>query len=116
MKIFIFSSILFIAISVPIQPQPKLDDFGRIVLNTYIPKKLDLPSESKILLETTGSQITSRYGMGGSDINPRFIITASINVSSKDIIAGPPTMISFELTLIEAVIINLGFISLPPIP
>jgi len=99
MKIFLFSSLLLIVVSIFIQAQPKLDDFGRIVLNTYIPDKLDLPSESKALLETKLSQITSNYGMGGSDINPRFIITASVNVSSKDIIAGPPPMIAQNIDI-----------------
>jgi len=32
--------------------------------------------------------------MGGSAINPRFIITASVNIGTKDIIAGPPQMIA----------------------
>jgi len=100
MKVLIILSFVLITISSPtIQSQPKLDDFGRIVLNTYIPDKLDLPNESKALLETKLSQITSNYGMGGSDINHRFIITASINVSSKDIIAGPPPMIAQNIDI-----------------
>lgn len=101
MKIFLFSSLLLIVAFISIQAQPKLDDFGRIVLNTFISDKLDLPSESKALLETKLSQIASNYGMGASDINPRFIITASVNVISKDIIAGPPTMIvqNIDITL-----------------
>lgn len=32
--------------------------------------------------------------MGGSQANPRFIITANVNVGTKDIIAGPPQMIA----------------------
>jgi hypothetical protein len=32
--------------------------------------------------------------MGGSQVNPRFIITANVNVGTKDIIAGPPQMIA----------------------
>lgn len=37
--------------------------------------------------------------MGGSTVNPRFIITASVNVGTKDIIAGPPQMIAQNLDL-----------------
>lgn len=74
--------------------QVKLDDFGRIVLNTYLLDDIDLTSESKKLLSNKLSQITSNNGMGGSQVNPRFIITASINVGTKDIIAGPPQMIA----------------------
>jgi hypothetical protein len=32
--------------------------------------------------------------MGGSNANPRFIITAVLNVTSKDIVPGPPQMIA----------------------
>lgn len=79
------------------QNQPKLDDFGRIVLNTYLPEKIELTTEAKNLLETKLSQIASNYGMGGSAANPRFIITANINIGTKDIIAGPPQMIAQNL-------------------
>jgi len=79
------------------QNTPKLDDFGRIVLNTYLPEIIELPTEAKNLLETKLSQIASNYGMGGSSVNPRFIITANVNVGTKDIIAGPPQMIAQNL-------------------
>jgi len=81
--------------------QVKLDDFGRIVLNTYLPENISLPSEAKNLLITKLNQIASNNGMGGSQANPRFIITANVNVGTKDIIAGPPQMIAqnIELTL-----------------
>jgi hypothetical protein len=79
------------------QNSPKLDDFGRIVLNTYLSEQMDIPAEARKLLDTKLSQVASNYGMGGSSVNPRFIITASINVGTKDIIAGPPQMIAQNL-------------------
>ena len=79
------------------QNSPKLDDFGRIVLNTYLSEQIDIPGEARKLLDTKLSQVASNYGMGGSSVNPRFIITASINVGTKDIIAGPPQMIAQNL-------------------
>ncbi len=91
--IFGIALILF-GISAQSQNSPKLDDFGRIVLNTYLPEQMDLPSEAKKLLDTKLSQVASNYGMGGSAVNPRFIITATINIGTKDIIAGPPQMIA----------------------
>lgn len=81
------------------QDVPKLDDFGRIVLNTYLPVKLKIPEESRSLLETKLTQIASNYGMGGSAVNPRFIITANVNIGTKDIIAGPPQMIAQNIDL-----------------
>jgi hypothetical protein len=74
--------------------QVKLDDFGRIVLNTYLPDNNFIPAEAKKALETKLSQITTNNGMGGSNANPRFIITAVLNVTSKDIVPGPPQMIA----------------------
>ncbi len=81
--------------------QVSLDDFGRIVLNTYLPENNSIPTEAKKALETKLSQITTNNGMGGSIANPRFIITATVNTGTKDIIAGPPQMIAqnIEVTL-----------------
>lgn len=81
--------------------QVKLDDFGRIVLNSYLSEDIDLPLDAQKMLMTKLNQITSNNGMGGSQVNPRFIITANVNVGTKDIIPGPPQMIAqnIEVTL-----------------
>ena len=98
MKKFIAVLILtFVAISS--NAQVKLDDFGRIVLNTYLPDNIEIPSEAKNLLITKLDQITSNNVMGGSQANPRFIITANVNVGTKDIIAGPPQMIAQNIDI-----------------
>jgi hypothetical protein len=91
-KIIAVLILTFIAVSS--NAQVKLDDFGRIVLNTYLPDNIAIPTEAKNLLLTKLNQITSNNGMGGSQANPRFIITANLNVGTKDIIAGPPQMIA----------------------
>lgn len=79
------------------QDHLKLDDFGRITLNTYVSDQVKIPAEAKIQLENKLKQIASNYGMSGTGVNPRFIITASISVISKDIIAGPPQMIAQKM-------------------
>lgn len=97
------------------QAQEKLDDFGRIVLNTYLPELANIPSEAKNFLNTKLTQITTNNGMGGSTVNPRFIITASVNIGTKDIIPGPPQMIAqnLEVTLfIGDAISNIRFSNL----
>jgi hypothetical protein len=76
-----------------------LDDFGRIVLNTYLPDKSDMPTEAKKALETKLNQITTNYGMGGSNANSRFIITAVSNIGTKDIVPGPPQKIALNIEL-----------------
>ena len=96
MKKFIAVLILTVA-TISSNAQVKLDDFGRIVLNTYLPDNIAIPSEAKKMLITKLSQIASNNGMGGSQANPRFIITANVNVGTKDIIAGPPQMIAQNL-------------------
>lgn len=80
--------------------QVKLDDFGRIIINTYLPDNIGIPAEAKSQLESKLSQIASNNGMGGSQINPRFIITAQVNIGTKDIIAGPPQMIAQNLDVV----------------
>ena len=92
--------------------QVKLDDFGRIILNTYLPDNNSIPAEAKKALETKLSQITTNNGMGGSSVNPRFIITAVLNVTTKDIVPGPPQMIAqnIDVTLfVGDVITNTAF-------
>ncbi|MBK6544596.1 MAG: hypothetical protein IPG12_04910 [Saprospiraceae bacterium] len=79
--------------------QIKLDDFGRIVLNTFLPDDITIPTEAKGLLITKLNQITSNNGMGGSESNPRFIITAAVNLGTKDIIAGPPLLVAQNLDI-----------------
>lgn len=79
----------------------KLDDFGRIALNPYVSEQAKLPAEAKAQLEIKLKQIASNYGMAGSVANPRFIITANISITTKDIIPGPPQQIAqnMEITL-----------------
>lgn len=91
-KIFLFYCLITCALN--LSAQVKLDDFGRIILNAYLPEKMALPQEAKAMLINKLNQISSNYGMGGSQVNPRFIITANVTIGSKDIIPGPPQMIA----------------------
>lgn len=74
--------------------QVSLNDFGRVILNTYLADNINISSEAKNALFTKLNQIASNNGMAGSDINPRFIFTANINIESKDINYGPPKMVA----------------------
>jgi len=93
--LFIFTAIFNLT------AQIVLDDFGRITLNTYVSEQLKIPTEAKNQLELKLKQIATNYGMAGTGSNPRFIITASVSITTKDIIAGPPQMIAqkMEITL-----------------
>lgn len=88
--------------------QTKVDDFGRIVLNAYLPDNIAMPAEAKNMLMTKLNQITTMNGIGGSQANPRFVITAAVNIGTKDIIAGPPQMIAqnIDITLFVGDAVN----------
>ena len=86
--------LLLLSFQFQTKAQAKLEDFGRIILNTYLPENSSIPAEAKKALETKLNQITTNNGMGGSAVNPRFIITAVLNVGTNDIIPGPPQMIA----------------------
>ena len=88
--------LLFTFLNLP--AQNKLNDVNRIVLNTYIPEQvIPLPSGAKGLLENKLNQIASNNGMGGSALEPRFVIAATVLELGKDIVAGPPIMTSLTL-------------------
>lgn len=95
----IISILVLSLITITSYSQVNLNDFGRIIINSYIPDNLELPTEAKNLLITKLDQITSNTGIAGSQANARFIITANINVGTKDIIAGPPQMIAQNIDI-----------------
>ena len=71
------------------------EDINRIVLNTFvIDKENKLEAESKFQLEDLLQQIAAENGVSGNNINPRFVIAVKVNITRKDIISGPPNMIS----------------------
>lgn len=94
--------IIALMCTVYIQAQERLDDIGRITIHAYVPESEELPYESHKLLETKLSQIVSANGIADNENFVRFVLTAKINVISKDIVAGPPQRISqkLEVTLI----------------
>ncbi|MCX8491949.1 MAG: hypothetical protein ORN54_12875, partial [Cyclobacteriaceae bacterium] len=76
------------------QNQGTSDDLSKITLNTYVSEKAALTGDAKNLLEDKLRQIVSVNGLGDNSSNTRFIITAAVNIGTKDIVAGPPQMIA----------------------
>ena len=106
----IASLLILTFVAITTYSQIKLDDLGRIVLNTYVPEQTEsFPAQGKSLLENKLSQISSNYGMGGSSINPRFVLMPNVAVLTKDIVVGPPQMtaINLQVTLYIADAIEL---------
>ena len=98
-KIFLTLLIALQFVNSNAQETIKLDDFGRIALNTYVSNDLKIPLEAKNQLEIKLKQIASKYGMAGTAANPRFILTASVSITTKDIVAGPPQMIAQNMDI-----------------
>lgn len=92
---------LILALLCPIlvQAQDRLDDVGRIIIHAYVPENEDLPYEAHKLLTTKLSQIITANGIADNENFVRFVLTAKINVISKDIVAGPPQRISQKLDI-----------------
>ena len=96
-RIFFLLFSIFLSITF-VNAQAKLSDVNRLVLNAEIPDHLKpIPYEAKEILINKLSQIASNNGMGGESLNHRFNIAARISVLSKDILKGPPELVSYNL-------------------
>lgn len=103
-KSLIIFFLIWLGVNIYAQEKQALNDYGRIVLNTYLYDNTGIDGESKNFLKVKLDQIASEYGLGGSEIYPRFIITANILTGTKDIVPGPPEMIvvNFSINLFIA--------------
>lgn len=78
----------------------KIDDAARITLATFVPQQIDqMPEAARSSLSNKLSQIVTQNGLGGKASNERFIITANINVISKDLTATAPPMQAYVLDI-----------------
>jgi hypothetical protein len=76
----------------------KSDDAARITLATFVPQQIDqMPEAARSSLANKLSQIVTQNGLGGKASNERFIITANINIISKDLTATAPPMQAYVL-------------------
>jgi hypothetical protein len=78
----------------------KSDDAARITLATFVPQQIDqMPEAARSSLANKLSQIVTQNGLGGKAANERFIITANIDVISKDLTATAPPMQAYVLDI-----------------
>ena len=80
--------------------QNRLDDTERICIHAVVPAREALPQESAKLLESKLSEMVTHNGIADNEFDVRFVLTAKVNVVSKDIVAGPPTRISQKLDIV----------------
>lgn len=76
----------------------KTEDLGRISLTPIVADQVeDLPESAYSLLQNKMQQIATKNGLGANSFSPRFILTVNLNVITKDVIPGPPTMIAMNI-------------------
>lgn len=100
MKRALFLLLSFLALTT--HAQTTLDDIGRMTIQAYVPETEGLPQEATKLLQTKLSQIITSNGIADNEYCERFVLTAKVNILSKDIVSGPPQRIAqkMEISLI----------------
>ncbi len=76
-------------------------DYGRIAINVLVPTLPNVPEEARAALETKMQQVATQYGLASNGLTDRFVMTAKVNVTSKDVTPTTPVKISqkIEVTL-----------------
>ena len=76
-------------------------DYGRIAINVLVPTQPNVPEEARAALETKMQQVATQYGLASNGLTDRFVMTAKVNVTSKDVTPTTPVKISqkMEVTL-----------------
>ncbi|MDF1549942.1 MAG: hypothetical protein P1P88_19100 [Bacteroidales bacterium] len=75
-----------------------IDDIGRVSLTPVLAKDLgDMPESAQNMLLSKLRQIATKNGLGGTSVNPQFIITSTVSVVTKDVTPSAPPMIAYNL-------------------
>lgn len=103
MKKLTFIWLIVLCLTLNVSAQNKLgksDDIARISLTPVIPEQPDgMPEIAAEALNNKLQQIATSNGLGGIDYHSRFVITAKINLGSKDILPGPPPMHAYNMDM-----------------
>ena len=97
---FLLVSITMLLISNNAFAQSKASDseMSRLMLTAWVPEQIEgMPSSANNMLTNKLKEVITKNGISASPFNSRFVISANITVSSKDILPGPPTMHSYTL-------------------
>ena len=73
-------------------------DYGRISLTPYVTNNINgIPNNAKNMLQRKLEKIVTKNGLGGTNYCNRFILTANVDISSKNITATAPPMHAYTL-------------------
>ena len=76
----------------------KADDMGRIVLSAHVEANTNIPSYAKSIVTNKLTQMATKNGVAGKSIDQRFVITANLLETSRDITATAPAMVAISVT------------------
>lgn len=78
------------------------NDYDRIALDVFIPEQVEtIPDHAKSLITNKLTQAVTEKGMGGAGVSPRFLVTANMELLTKDIAPTVPRVetYTFEIYL-----------------
>ncbi len=80
----------------------KADDYARLNLDVFIPEQVEnIPDHAKSLIVNKLTQAITEKGMGGAGVSPRFLVTAKMELLTKDVSPSVPPIetYTFEIYL-----------------
>ena len=78
--------------------QDSSKDEARVMLTAWVPPTIDgMPAAARQSLANKLTQVVTKNGLAGGNYNTRFIVSANVTISSKNILAGPPPMHAYGL-------------------
>ena len=84
------------------------DDYDRIALDVFIPEQVEnIPDHAKSLIVNKLTQAVTEKGMGGAGVSPRFLVTANMELLTKDI---SPTVPPVETYTFEVYLYIVDFV------
>jgi hypothetical protein len=115
MKYITFLIFIFLPALLPAQNNMgSASDYDRISLRVFIPDQIEnIPAGPKNLLTNKLNQAVTRKGMAGGGSDQRFLLTANMDVLSKNVVPGAPNRFAylFEVSLFVVDFIDQNIVS-----
>lgn len=94
LTMFLFSSSMVFAQN----DEGTLDDIGRVTLTPVLAKDLGgMPKGAQKIFLSKLRQIATKNGLGGTSVNPQFIITGTMDIITKEITETAPPMVAMNM-------------------
>lgn len=97
MKTKILFLVLFLGLSFAFPALSQGNATSRIYIQVFQPERDNIPAEAAKQLEIKLSQLVTARGVAEVDHANRFVITSKASIATKDIVPGPPAMVSMNI-------------------